>query len=257
MTIQEIDMSTDDIVVPDEPVEIDWSELEAIKGVVEELGDTHFVIGRIDGGSFPWDVTVGMEEFLVRMVTQPEFVRKAIEAGTRKGIALARAVIELGCDAVSSGEDYSDNRGPLMGPKLFWEFCLPSLKRVVQATHDAGGYFIKHSDGNHWAILDDFVEAGVDGWHGIQHRAAGMDLPLLKDRYGQDLCFFGGVECDTLVRGTPEEVRQEVLDAFRYAGTGGGLSISSGNTLMVGVKYENYLAILDAVNQFGYYPLSV
>lgn len=128
---------------------------------------------------------------------------------------------------------------------------------MVQATHDAGGYLIKHSDGNHWAILDDFVVAGVDGSRGIQHRAARMDFRLLKENYGQDLCFFGGVECDTLVRGTPNEVREEVLNALRNAGAGGGLGISSGNTLMVGVKYENYMAVLDTVRRFGHYPLSV
>ena len=256
MVIQEIDMSVDDILMPDEPVEIDWSELEAIRGVVEELGDTHFIIARIDGGSFPWKMTIGMEEFLARMVTQPEFVRKAIEAGTRKAVAQARAAIELGCDAVSTNDDYGDNRGPIMGPKLFREFCLPSLKRVVKATHDAGGWFIKHSDGNQWAILDDFIAAGVDGWQGIQ-RGAGMDFRLLKEQYGQNLCLFGGVDCDTLIFGTREDVRAEVLDALQSAGTGGGLVFSSANTLMVGVKYGLYATALDALREYGRYPLSV
>ena len=256
MTIQEIDMSVGDIIVPDEPVEINWSELEAIKGVIEELGDTHFIIARIDGGSFPWRTTIGMEEFLARMVTQPEFVRKATEAGTRKAVAQARAAMELGCDAVSTGDDYGDNRGPIMGPKLFREFCLPSLKRVVKATHDAGGWFIKHSDGNQWAILDDFIAAGVDGWQGIQ-RGAGMDFRLLKEQYGQNLCLFGGVDCDTLIFGTREDVRAEVLDALQSAGTGGGLVFSSANTLMVGVKYGLYVTALDALREYGRYPLSV
>jgi uroporphyrinogen decarboxylase len=256
MTIEEIDMALEDIVMPDEPVDIDWSELEAIMGVAKELGDTHFVIARIDGGSFPWDVTVGMEEFLVRMITQPEFVRRAIKASTRKAVALAYASIEVGCDAVSTSEDYADNRGPLMGPKRFREFCLPSLERVVKATHEAGGYFIKHSDGNHWAILDDFVTVGVDGWHGIQP-SAGMGFRRLKREYGQDLCLFGGIECDTLVAGTPDDVREEVLHTLQSAALGGGLVFSSGNTLMVGTKYENYIAVLDALRQFGLYPLNL
>jgi uroporphyrinogen decarboxylase len=254
MTVEEIDMSIDDLLLPDEPVDIDWSQLEAIEAVAKELGDTHFIVAGIDGGSFPWDVTVGMEEFLMRMVVEPEFVRRAIEAGTRKAVALARAVIELGCGAVWTSEDYCDNRGPIMGPRLFRDFCLPSLERVVEATHEAGGYFIKHSDGNQWAILGDFVDVGVDGWHGIQP-SAGMDFGLLKKKHGQDLCLFGGVECDTLVAGTPDDVRAEVLGTLQSAGVGGGLVFSSGNTLMVGVKYENYMMVLDTLRRFGHYPL--
>jgi uroporphyrinogen-III decarboxylase len=255
MAIEFPDLSEEDIVVPDEPVRLDWSELEAIAGVAHELGDSHFVIARIDGGSFPWDTTVGLEEFLIRMIQQPAFVRKAIEAGTRVAEAQARAAIELGCAAVSTGEDYADNRSPIMGPAKFREFCLPSLQRAVKATHEAGGYFVKHSDGNHWAILDDFVQAGVEGWQGIQHRASAMELGRLKAEYGDKLCLFGGVECDTLVDGTPDEVRAEVLDALRKAGHGGGLCLCSGNTLMVGVQYENYKAMLETAARYGNYPL--
>jgi hypothetical protein len=29
-------------------------ELEVIEGVVKELGDTHFLIARVGGSSFPW-----------------------------------------------------------------------------------------------------------------------------------------------------------------------------------------------------------
>lgn len=256
MAIQDIDMSLGDIDMPGDPAEIDWSQLEAIEGVVKELAQTHFVIARVGGSSFPWEETVGMEEFLVRMVTQPQFVRKAIEASTRQVVALARAAIELGCDAVSTGEDYCDNRGPIMGPRRFREFCLPSLRRVVTATHDAGGYFIKHSDGNHWAILDDFVAVGIDGWHGIQI-SIGMDFASLKHKYGQDLCFFGGVDCDTLVSGTIDDVREQVSQTIRSAGMGGGLVIASSNTLMVGTKYENYMTVLETVRQFGRYPLKL
>ena len=256
VAIGNIDMSIEDIDMPSDPAEVDWSRLEAVAGVAAELGETHFIIARVGDPSFPWDVTVGMEEFLIRMVTDPEFVRKAIEANTRQAVALAQAAIELGCDAASTGDDFCGNRGPIMGPERFREFCLPSLKRVVEATHDAGAYFIKHSDGNQWAILDDFVTVGVDGWQGIQ-TSVGMDFALLKQRYGHNLCLFGGIDCEALVAGTPDDVRESVLQTLRCAGPGGGLVITSSNTLMVGTKYENYMAVLETVRQFGRYPLAL
>jgi len=165
-------------------------------------------------------------------------------------------MLEAGCDAVMPTNDYCDNKGPIMGPERFRSVILPGLKKQVQATHDKGGYFIKHTDGNTWSILDMFVEAGVDGWHGVQP-SIGMDLRLLKERYGGKLCFFGGVNCETLIAGTPEDVREEVRYAIKYAGSGGGLVVTCGNVIQPGVRYENYLAERQAVRDFGSYPITL
>ena len=249
------DMTLDDLPDPEEPYVVDPTALAAVRHVVRELGATHFVIGRspIDG-TFPWEQTVGMEEFLRRMITDPEFVRRACQVYVNRSIIYINALLDAGCDAVMTTDDYSDNHGPIMGPKRFRELVLLGLVRQVEAAHDRGGYFIKHTDGNVWSILDCFVEARIDGWHGIQP-SIGMDLCLLKERYGQALCFFGGVNCETLVAGTPEDARAEVRYAVRHAASGGGLVVTSGNVLQPGTRLENYLAARQAVRDYGRYPI--
>jgi uroporphyrinogen decarboxylase len=162
---------------------------------------------------------------------------------------------QSGVDGILTGTDYCDNRGPLMGPRLFHEFVYPYLAQTAKAAHDAGLFFVKHSDGDQWSILDDYVAAGVDGWQGIQPRI-GMDLKLLKERYGDKMTFIGGVNCETLTDGAPEEIEEEVRYAIRHAGPGGGLAICSGNTLMPGTRYENYLAMVEANRKYGVYPIS-
>jgi uroporphyrinogen decarboxylase len=82
-----------------------------------------------------------------------------------------------------------------------------------------------------------------------------MDLRLLKEKYAGKLCFFGGVDCDTLVAGSPAEAREQVKYAIRHAGPGGGLVLTSGNTLQIGTKVENYLAMRSAAREFGAYPI--
>jgi len=255
--VEPVDMTIDDIVVPPDPAPIDESQLEAVEHVVKELGDTHFIMGRVPDGAFWWPGYDGtIEPFLMKMLTDPDFVNKAIEATTRQSIAYAQAMLDIGCDAVSPDGDFCDNRGPTMGPQLFRRFCFPSIKRTAEAIHAKGGWDVKHSDGNNWLILDDFIEAGVDGWQGIQPRI-GMDLKLLKERYGDKLCFFGGGDVDTLVDGTPADVADQVRYALRYAGHRGGLVIGSGNTIAPGVKHQNFLAMIRAAHELGVYPLSV
>ena len=47
-----------------------------------------------------------------------------------------------------------------------------------------------------------------------------------------------------------EELRQCIL----AGGAGGGLILSSSNTIHSGVKPENYRAMLDALRRYGNYP---
>lgn len=247
----------DDLPDPEEPFVVDPSELEAVHYVVQELGETRFIIGRTPvDGTFPFQETVGMERFLIRMVTDPEFVRRAIDVYVNRSIAYIEAMLDAGCDAIMTTDDYSSNRGPIMGPERFREFIVPGIIRQAEAVHARNGFFIKHTDGNVWSILDSLVEAGIDGWHGIQP-SIGMDLRALKERYGGALCFFGGVNNETLIAGTPEEARAEVRYAIQHAAPGGGLVVTSGNVLQPGTWLANYLAARQAVRDYGAYPVYI
>ena len=249
------EMRIEDLPDPDEPFAVDPSRLEAIRHVVGELGDTHFVIARspVDG-TFPWRATVGLEEFLVRFITDPDFVRRAIDVYVGRSIAYINAFLDEGVDAVMTTDDYSDNRGPMMGVDRFREFILPGLVRQCEAIHGRGAYFIKHTDGLVWELLDSFVDIGIDGWHGIQP-AIGMDMRILKERYGDNLCFFGGVNCETLIKAAPEDVREEVRYAIRHAARNGGLVVTCSNVVQPGTRPENYTAMREAVRAFGVYPI--
>ena len=95
--------------------------------MVKELGATHFIIGRtpIDG-TFPWEQTIGMEEFLMAMIMAPDFVQRAIDVYVNRSIEYIKAMLDAGVDGIMTVDDYSDNRGPIMGKKLFQKFkkCL-------------------------------------------------------------------------------------------------------------------------------------
>jgi uroporphyrinogen decarboxylase len=249
-------LSTADLPDPDAPISVDETQFESIRSIVKELGDTHYVFAKVPDGTFPWEDTVGMETYMERMLTDPEFIHKAAALYTNRSIAAIKASAAAGVDGILIATDYCDNHGPLMGPKLFREFVLPYLARTTKAIHDVGLRFVKHSDGDNWSILDDFVAAGVDGWHGIQPRI-GMDMKRLKERYGGKLMLIGGVNCETLTLGTAEEAEEEVKTAIRDAGKGGGLAICSGNSLMPGTKYENYMAVVEATREYGQYPIQL
>jgi uroporphyrinogen decarboxylase len=251
--IYNTEMTIDDLPDVNEEFKVDESEMEVIKGVIAKMKPTHFIIARLPlDGTFAYKQTVGIEEYMVRMILDPDFIKKASEIYVNRSIAYINAFLDAGADAVMPTDDYADNRGIMMGHERFTEFILPGIKKQVKATHAKGGYFIKHTDGRTWDILPDLVAAGADGWHGIQP-SIGMDFKILKEKFGRDLCFFGGVNVETLIQGTPEDIEEEVRYAIEHAAPGGGLVLASGNGLENGTTPEQYQAMIDARNKYGRY----
>lgn len=231
------------------PFDLDESELELVRHVVQEMGDTHFILGRPGDGVLPI-MKYTLEFFLTGMIERPGLIRRIIEIETRYCIKVSDALLDASCDAVLPTSDLGGNNGPFMSPKMFREFISPGLKAECDAAHARGKYFIKHTDGQLWSVLDLMIEAGIDGWQGIQPEI-GMTLPALQERYGGQLCFWGGVSMPALINGTQEQVTEEVRIACESAPATGGLVITCANSVMVGVKYQNYLAQLRAAGLYG------
>ena len=113
----------------------------------------------------------------------------------------------------------------------------------------------------HWdyslPIFDLILETGIDAIHPIDPMS-GMDLGEVKEKYGDRVCLCGNVNCGpTLSWGSVEEVRQEVKECIRKAGPGGGYICTSSNSVHSGVKPENYVAMVEAIREFGTYPLQL
>lgn len=252
--VYDVDMTIDDLV-DDPDFTVNDSELDIARGVIERLGNSHFIIGRPPvGGTFPYTSTIGMEEYLVRMITDPDFIHRLVEIENRKCQKYVHAFMDLGCDGIMITEDYADNRGVTCGVERYNEFILPYLKIINDVVHSRGGWFIKHTDGLMWDLLDSFVDMGIDGWHGIQP-SIGMDIRLLKEKYAGKLCLFGGLNVETLIAGTPEESYREAVYAIQHGAPGGGLVLAGGNILEPGTKPENYAAVARAVAEYGHYPI--
>jgi uroporphyrinogen decarboxylase len=248
------------------PPSVDESQLELVNYVVQELGDTHFIIGRgwhapstWTDGSFPIPgegLALPMDRFLVLMYEDPDFVHALLGAYTRRAIDYGKILIEAGVDAVQINADYCINTGPWLSPAQFREFILPYMQQHVDAFKGEGVYVLKHTDGNSWALLDMMVDTGIHALHGIQP-SVGMDIKRLKETVGDRVALFGAIEADALINGTPEDVRREVEYCLKHGAPGGGFVLTTSNSVQVGTKYENYMAMLQVARENGTYPISM
>jgi uroporphyrinogen decarboxylase len=98
-------------------------------------------------------------------------------------------------------------------------------------------------------VMDKIVGCGVDALHPIEPKA--MDLGEVKRRFGDRLCLMGHVDVDLLSRGTTDEVKAMVKKNIDVAAANGGYCVGSSNSIPEYVKYENYIAMLEAAREFG------
>jgi hypothetical protein len=232
--------------VPQEP---DPSVFEVVDAVIAAFPD-RYLVGPT-GGEAGMVLLGDMEMGLRLYAEDPELVQRAIAYETRMSNLRDQWYIRPGIDASGWGQDFSATSGPLMSPRMFRQFCLPSIKERVQAVKSRGLRVWKHACGNNWKLMDMFVEAGYEVYQSIQHSAS-MDLGQVKAKYGDKLTLWGGIMVEHLVDGTPEDVYRDAELAMRVGPPGGGYIFGETHSTAVGTKYDNFMAMLDAYHKLAY-----
>lgn len=247
----------------------DESRLDLVKYVVDKLGDEKFIFARgfeeAIGSTEPLylsefevaSIFFGgtMQDFFILIAEQPDLVKEAFNLYSEINIAIARIFIDEGVDAIIPEGDFSDKNGPMISPKSIRQIFLPGMRRLNNYVHQHGRKAMSHNCGNNWKIMDILIDAGYDCWQSIQSKTADMDLKRLKEKYGNRITFWGGINLETLQNGTPEENRQDVLYALKYAAPRGGFILGTSNTVGYGSSYDNYMAALETLHQYGSYPI--
>jgi uroporphyrinogen decarboxylase len=127
------------------------------------------------------------------------------------------------------------------------------LKEAVDSFHKRGVFVLVRSDGNILPLMDMIVEAGVDGVHSLEP-AAGIDIKLVKEKWGDKLCLIGNIDVANLLPyGSVEEVIEEVKRTINAAAPGGGYILSSCSTPTDMCKPENWAAQLETGRKYGRY----
>lgn len=230
---------------------------EPIQATIDRFGGHRAIILQMrDVWSGPRDY-VGYIGAMMNLIECPELVEGVVAKCVDHYIRIIERAAEMGVTVVFTGDDVANSNGPLFSPQIWGELLLPHYKRLVDAIHVAGLYHWKHSDGNLYPFLDMFVDAGTDGIDPIDP-SGGMELSVVKAKYGGRVAIKGNVDqVELLAKGTPNEVVESVKACIRDAGVGGGYVCSSSNSIHSGVDVGLYRVMVDAIHQYGNYPLDM
>ncbi len=224
-----------------------------IRYVIEKVGDSkaHFVTVP-DPFKISWRLRGGMQHLLMDYMLDPPLVHDLARIATDYYIGAVELAKQAGGDIIIMNGDLAGEETTLMSPDNYREYIKPYHAEIIEHTHNQGLLIVKHTDGNMWPILDDFLEIGFDGLHPIQPQC--MDIGETKEYVAGKACVVGNIDCrNLLVYGTEDEVEQAVKETIAIAAPGGGYIISSSNSIHPGVKPENYIAMVNAARKYGRY----
>ncbi|MGI5820050.1 MAG: uroporphyrinogen decarboxylase family protein [Armatimonadota bacterium] len=155
---------------------------------------------------------LGEEGVCVAFYDQPELIHDILRTiGETARRVLDRVSAAVQVDQLNVHEDMAGKSGPLAGPKQIREFIAPYYLSIWEMLRDRGARtFDQDSDGNMNAVVQDFVDAGVNVMHPLEP-AAGMDVVTLRREFGEKLAFVGGLDKHCLRRG-----EQAIIDELEY-----------------------------------------
>ena len=189
----------------------------------------------------------GWENLMLDFYDHPAFVRELLNTIADYNIAQARKAMEYDIDAVYFGDDWGQQRGLQMGPRIWHEFIYPVLKRMYGAVREAGKYVFIHSCGDVDELFDDLIVIGLNCFNPFQPEV--MDVASLLQRYRGKLTFYGGLSTQrTLPYGTPEDVRRETRRLLEL-GREGSYILAPAHDVEGDVPLENMLAFIEEAHR--------
>jgi len=187
---------------------------------------------------------MGYEAFFYAVHDQPDLVAAMWNRIGEITLAVCRQIAEMdGVGAILLGDDMGFKSGTLIQPDILRECVFPWHKRIAEAIHSKGLPLLLHSCGNLRAIMDDLIDAGIDGKHSYED--VYLSAAEAKRLWGDRVAILGGADVDALCHVEEDELRAYIRNTLDQCAPGGGYALGSNNSLTHYIPLENYLIMLE------------
>jgi uroporphyrinogen decarboxylase len=200
----------------------------------------------------------GFTNFIKDLYKNPDFACYLLDKITNIQISLFDILLgEVGdyIVMVQIEDDLGSQTGPLIPLNLYRKYIKPYHKKLCDFIHKrTDAKIMIHSDGAIETFIQDLIDVGIDVLNPIQPLAKGMDTKNLKEKYGDKICFHGGVDTQkVLPYGTSKEVEEEVIKRIKDLAPNGGYILAPSHNIQVDTPPENVIIMYKAAQKYGQY----
>jgi MtaA/CmuA family methyltransferase len=212
--------------------------IEAVRHFKKEVGQTHSILGWVEGAAAEAADLRGVSNFMMDLVLDEAYAGALMDHVLFNAIAFARAQVEAGADTVGVGDAIASQTSP----DTYERLILPREAKLVQAIHAAGGKVRLHICGNIAHLLPGIATLGVDVID-VDHM---VPLAKVREALGPRVTLAGNLDPVNEVRfSTPEKIRAAVRRCYQEAGL--PYLVGAGCEIPAGTPPENLAALCEAV----------
>lgn len=251
-----------------ESVEDVWSyswpktaDLASAQGVYEEARRIYETTEYAIIGSFGSSIynraqlMRGFEQLFVDMLVDPEIVGAILDNVLEIRIGLVSMLLDAAgeyLDVIEIADDLAGQDGPLFSIELYRDIIKQRTKTLIDYIKArSNAKIMYHCCGSVCDFVEDFIEIGIDILNPVQVSASGMDSKLLKEKFGDRIAFWGGIDAQhVLPHGTPTDVIAETVKRLEDFNGDGGYVASASHNIQADVPVENIIAMFDALSRY-------
>ena len=229
----------------------DWWDFSSLPDILDRMdrdGDWHI---RFRLGSFfelAWQLR-GLAEMMMDFVENPAIPEYLMDRLLEVHLENLRTVLELAgdrLDMIYTYDDVATKDSLFISPKMWRKYVKPRHQKIIDLAHSYDKPVMYHCDGSVYRLIPDLIDMGIDLLNPIQPDAKDMDSTRLKEEFGAQLSFHGGLDIiQVLPRGTQAEVIAETRRQAAVLGKGGGYILCSSHHIQPDTPVENVIAMYD------------
>jgi uroporphyrinogen decarboxylase len=158
---------------------------------------------------------------------------------------------------VQRAADLGTQTGLFISPAFFRKYFKPAEERVYKFIKSKAPH-VKlwfHSCGAIEPLINDFIDLGIDVLNPVQPLCTGMESEILKKKYGDKLCFHGGIDLQKALPGSKDDTIEEVKKRIKAFAPGGGYILAPANHIQKDTPPENVLTLFEYAKKYGEYPI--
>ena len=189
-----------------------WGERQL--HVAADVGEDLCLIGDCSSATLAFVVTMrGLERAMFDLIENPRLVHSIMERGVEIAVAKGKYSIDLGLDVLRLNDSVANMS--VISPQHWREFILPHMRDAVSELHSysADTLVYCHICGNVMPVLRDIMATGID-CIGPLDPLGGFTAADARAVVGDGVSLMGGVDTQTFVSGTPEEIVAEAKAAI-------------------------------------------
>ena len=233
----------------------DYSNIKKDCEYIRNAGYT--VEGGYTSLTYFYDMLRGTEQMFLDFAGDKELAEYILYKINEFSAAHTRKILEAGdglIDLTQVTDDLGSQTGLLMSQDMIEHYLGKYYESNVKLAHEYGATVFHHDDGAVAELIPWIVDKGCEVLNPIQWHSPGWDLKEIKQKYGDKLCFHGGIDNQfVLPFGTVDDVILEVetcIDILASDGT--GYILAPCHAVQANTSIENILTMYETARKYKF-----